>query len=224
MAIKHWPEGERPREKLLARGPQALSDAELLAIFIVNGTQGKTAIDIARNALDSTGSLSALLNSPPRAIRTLPGIGPAKFITLQAALELASRYYAEATLNDDIFTNPAAARRFLVSRLNHRPREVFGCMFLNNRHRMIEFQELFLGTIDSATIHPREVVKHALSVNAAAVIFAHNHPSGDPQPSRQDRDITQQLKEALALVDIRVLDHIIVGQGQSTSMAELGWI
>jgi DNA repair protein RadC len=222
MPITDWPEDERPREKLLARGAQALSDAELLAIFLRTGIKGKTAVDLARDLLAEYGSLRALLQADQKQFCKTLGLGPAKFAQLQAVLEMARRHLYETLQRDTVLRNPQDTRDFLLARLRDYAHEVFACLFLDNRHRVIQFEELFRGTIDGASVHPREVVKRALHHNAAAVIFAHNHPSGVAEPSRSDETLTTRLKDALALVEVRVLDHIIVGDGVCVSLAERG--
>ncbi len=224
MAISDWPENERPREKLAELGPGALSDAELLAILFRTGTKGATAIDLARKVLATSGGLKGLLEADPRALSSVKGLGPAKTAPLCAALELSRRYLKARLTRLDVLENPQDTAKFLSARLGGYHYEVFACLLLDNRHRVINFEELFRGTIDGASVHPREVVKHALRHNAAAVIFAHNHPSGVAEASHADRAITRRLKDALSLVDIRVLDHVIVGDGDTTSLAEQGLI
>ena len=224
MAIRDWPAGERPREKLLEKGAASLSDAELLAIFLRVGVKGKSAVDLARQMLEQFGSLRALLSADQKALCELPGMGPAKFAQLQAALEMARRHLGESLKRGKPLTDPAATRRYLIAQFRDLPHEVFACLHLDNRHRVIAFEELFRGTIDGASVHPREVVRSALKHNAAALVFAHNHPSGVAEPSDADRRLTQRLKEALALVDIRVLDHFVVGDGEVASFAERGWL
>lgn len=224
MAITDWPADERPREKLLAKGATALSDAELLAIFLRTGIAGCSAVDLARDLLTRFGGLRALLQADQQAFCARPGLGPAKFVQLQAVLEMARRHLGESLQRETVFTEPGAVRQFLVSRLRDLPYEVFACLFLDNRHRLIEYRELFRGTIDGASVHPREVVREALTVGAAALILAHNHPSGVAEPSAADRQITDRLRQALALVDIRVLDHFVVGDGELVSFAERGLI
>lgn len=222
MSITEWPEDERPREKLLARGAQALSDAELLAIFLRTGVSGKSAVDLARDLLGELGGIKGLFCADERGFCAVKGLGKAKYAQLQAVLAM-SRRYLEAELEDrDLLTSPEATRVYFKARLHHQAREVFACLFLDNRHRVIRCEELFLGTIDGASVHPREVVRRALELHAAAVIFAHNHPSGVTEPSRADLQITRRLKDALALVDVRVLDHLIVGDGDAASLAEQG--
>lgn len=224
MRITDWPADERPREKLLLKGPQALSDAELLAIFLRTGIKGKTAVDLARELLAEYGSLRALIAADfPRFARS-PGLGAAKYAQLKAVLEMARRHLEEVLRRGDVITSPQATRQYLICRLREYGHEVFACLFLDNQHRVLVFEELFTGTIDGASVYPREVVKRALAINCAAVIFAHNHPSGVAEPSDADRHITQRLKQALGLIDVRVLDHFIIGEGQAYSFAENGLI
>ena len=224
MAIRDWPAGERPREKLLAKGAASLSEAELLAIFLRIGIKGKSAVDLARQSLSHFGSLRALLTASQEDFCAIPGLGPAKYAQLQATLEMARRHLGEPLERGKPLTDPAATRKYLLARLRDMPHEVFSCLYLDNRHRVIAFEELFRGTIDGATVHPREVVRAALKHNAAALIFAHNHPSGVAEPSDADRRLTRRLADALALVDIRVLDHFVVGDGEVASFAERGWL
>ena len=222
MGIKHWPEGERPREKLINQGPRALSDAELLAIFLRTGTAGQSAVGLARDLLTQFGSISTLLNADLATFCAVKGLGPAKFAQLQSVLELARRHLGEELSREQAFTNTKTVRQFVRAHFQGYQREVFLCLFLDTRHRLIASEELFQGTIDGASVYPREVVKRALQHNAGAVIFSHNHPSGIAEPSRDDEQITRRLKEALTLVDIRVLDHIVVGHGEEVSLAERG--
>ncbi|MCC5795928.1 MAG: DNA repair protein RadC [Methylophaga sp.] len=222
MAIRDWPASERPREKLLQLGPQALSDAELLAIFLRTGVTGMSAVDLARRLLSEFGSLRVLLEADVNSFCQHHGLGTAKFVQLQAVLEMGRRHLESTLMRGDAFTDAASTRQYLQRQLRHHPHEVFACLFLDNRHRMISFEPMFRGTIDGASVYPREVVKLALKLNAAAVIFAHNHPSGVAEPSQADIQITQRLRRALDLVDIRVLDHIIVGDQHSHSLAEHG--
>ena len=222
MSIKDWPADEQPREKLLSKGSGALSDAELLAIFLRTGIRGKTAVDLARELLDEFGSLHALLNADQTVFCQGKGLGNAKYAQLQAVLEMASRHFVEILKRGDVLTSPDATRAYLSAQLRGYSYEVFACLFLDNQHRVIQFEELFRGTIDGASVYPREVAKKALIQNAAAVIFAHNHPSGNNEPSQADRNITDKLKQALTLFDIRVLDHFIIGDGQPYSFAEHG--
>jgi DNA repair protein RadC len=222
MPIRDWPAGERPREKLLELGANALSEAELLAILLGAGTRGRSALDVARALLAEFGSLRLLLTAERERVCAAQGLGPARYACLQAALELARRHYQELMSVGPTLGNPRATREFLRMRLRDLPHEVFCCVYLDNRHRVTAFEELFRGTIDGASVHPREVVKRALARNAAAVILAHNHPSGLAEPSQADELITRRLKEALALVDIRVLDHLVVGDAVCESFAERG--
>ena len=223
MAISNWPSAERPREKLINRGAKALSDAELLAIFLRTGVAGSSAVDLARQLLIDYGSLRSILNADVKSFCTHKGLGPAKFVELQAALEIAGRHLAENLEHEDCLTNPAQTTNYLRARLRDYDHEVFACLMLDNRNRVIAFRELFRGTIDGASVYPREVVKQALADNAAAVILAHNHPSGVCEPSQADIRITERLQKALLLVDIRVLDHVIVGDG-ITCLSERGLV
>ncbi len=220
--IRDWPSRERPREKLLKLGPAALSDAELLAIFLRTGVAGRTAVDLARGLLSDFGGLRPLLEADRQHFCKHHGLGSAKYAQLQAVLEMARRHLQEQLQRADVLENPDATRMFLSSRLRHLPYEVFACLFLDNRHRVIEFEELFRGTIDGASVHPREVVRQALHYNAAAIILAHNHPSGVAEPSRADIQLTRRLVEALSLLDIRVIDHVVIGDGEGVSFAERG--
>ena len=223
MNLRDWPVAERPREKLLAAGAAALSNAELLALLLGGaGLRGSNVVDLARSLLSAHHSLRALLSADRAALLARPGLGTAGYCRLQAALELARRHYAEALRTGPLLDSPAATHRFLIAQLRDQPHELFCCLHLDNRHRLIAFDELFRGTIDGASVHPREVVKQALGRNAAAVILAHNHPSGVAEPSQADELITRRLREALALVDIRVLDHCIVGDNGCLSFAERG--
>ena len=224
MSIRDWPATERPREKLLAHGSSSLSDAELLAIFLRTGVSGKSAVDLARHLLAEFGSLRALLEADLRAFCRQLGLGPAKFSQLQAVLEMSRRHLAERLRRDSALESPQAVRDYLKSLLRHEPHEVFGCLFLDSKHRMLSFEVLFRGSIDSASVYPRQVVKRALAHNAAAVIFCHNHPSGITDPSQADRSLTKRLTEALDLIEVRVLDHFIVGDGEPLSMVEYGWM
>jgi DNA repair protein RadC len=224
MAITDWPAGERPREKLLARGAHALSDAELLAIFLRTGIRGQTAVDLARELVSRFGGLKPLLAADRKSFCEAPGLGNAKYAQLQAVLEMNRRYLGEALQRGAEIGSPDAANRYLQAQIAHYPMEVFAALFLDTRHRVICFEELFSGTIDGASVHPREVVRKAMQHNAAAIIFAHNHPSGVAEPSRADVQITDKLKMALDLVDVRVLDHIVVTGESCISMASRGLI
>lgn len=221
MAISQWPIDERPREKLLIKGADALSDAELLAIFLRTGCKGFTAVDLARQLLDNFGGLKPMLQASQADFCLHKGLGSAKYAQLQAVLEMAKRHLFEQLTRGDALCSPAQTRQYLAAQLAAYPHEVFACLFLDNRNRVISFEKMFYGTIDGASVYPREVVRMALKRNAAAVIFAHNHPSGVAEPSQADEQITQRLKDALALVDIRVLDHFVVGD-EVVSFAERG--
>jgi DNA repair protein RadC len=224
MAIKDWPADDRPREKLLKRGPSALTDAELLAIFLRTGTPGKSAVDLARELLDHFGSLKALLSADQQRFCLGHGLGDAKYAQLQAVMEMAKRHFKEALQRGDALSSPDITRAYLSAQLRGYTYEVFACLFLDNQNRVIQLTELFRGTIDAASVYPREVAKQALHHNAAAVIFAHNHPSGIAEPSPADKHITDKLKQGLSLFDIRVLDHFIIGDGEPYSFAEHGLI
>ena len=222
MVIKHWPETERPREKLLVKGASALSDAELLAVFLRTGVKGQTAVDLARNMLHEFGNLKTLIESEHDTACQFTGFGPAKFVQLQAAIELGKRYLRCGLEREDVIVNPAQTKDFLTLKLKSYPHEVFACLFLDNKNQIIDFAELFRGTINGASVYCREVVKETLKHNAAAVIFAHNHPSGIAEPSHSDIAITEKLRQAMELIDVRLLDHIIVGDNHCQSFAELG--
>jgi DNA repair protein RadC len=222
MAISDWPAVERPREKLLARGAPALSDAELLAIFLRVGVAGKTAVDLARELLDRFGGLRQLLVANPEEFCAARGLGVAKYAQLQAVLEIARRHLQEGLQRADVLSDPLLTRRYLQAQLRSHGREVFAALFLDSQHRMLAFEPLFFGTIDSAVVYPREVVRRALHHNAAAVIVAHNHPSGIAEPSQADRRLTERLREVLQVVDIRLLDHVVVGDVDNVSFADRG--
>lgn len=224
MAIMDWPAAERPREKLLSSGARSLSDAELLAVFIRTGVKGKTAVDLGRDLLDQFDGIRGLINASKEAFGDIAGLGDAKYAALQAVFELSRRAILEPLKRDSALTRPQDTRNYLLSILAHEQREVFWCLFLDNQHRVIASEALAYGTIDQANIYPREVIKACISRNACAVIFAHNHPSGSDQPSQADRNITRRLRDALALIDVRTLDHLIIAGNQTTSMAELGLI
>ncbi len=221
MAISDWPQDERPREKLLLKGAQNLSDAELLAIFLRTGTAGKSAVDLARDLLTDFGSLRGLLTSQQRDFCKRKGLGTAKYALLQAVLEMARRHLGEGLKREVVLNNPDQSRAYLHALMRDYTQEVFGCLMLDNKHRVIVFRELFRGSITSASVYPREVIKRALADNAAAVILAHNHPSGIAEPSHSDIQITQRLKQALDLVEIRILDHFVIGD-EVICFSELG--
>jgi DNA repair protein RadC len=222
MKITDMPLESRPREKLLQRGAQALTDVELLAIFLRTGVQGKTAIDLAQGLLDEFGDLRSLLSADQQRFCQAKGLGSAKFVQLQACVELSRRYLRQCMERGDVLSNPEATRNYLLSVLSGRVHEVFACLFLDNKHRVIKFEELFYGTLDGASVYPREVVRRALQHNAAAIIFVHNHPSGVADPSEEDIILTQRLREVLSLVDVQVLDHFVVGDGYGVSLVERG--
>lgn len=222
MAIKDWPEGERPRERLLEQGAQSLSDAELIAILLRTGTAGRSALDVGRDALARFGGLSGLLAARPDQLAAIDGLGPAKSAQLQAILELARRSLREEVRRDPALSSPGKVRDYLRMTLANREHEVFVALFLDAQNRLLAADELFRGTLTQTSVYPREVVKRALALNAGAVIFAHNHPSGVAEPSRSDELLTAGLKQALALVDVRVLDHVIVAGSSSVSFAERG--
>lgn len=222
MSIKNWPVYERPREKLVQMGAQSLSDAELLAILLRSGTAGMTAVDLARQLLNDYNGLRGLLTANQKNFCQGKGLGMATYVQCQAVLEIARRHYAEQLGERDSFTSPEHVRNYLQATLRDRLCEVFCVLFLDNRHRLICFEECFNGTIDGASVHPREIVRKALHHNAAALILAHNHPSGVAEPSQADIALTSRLQEALSLVDVRVLDHFIVGEGMPVSFSERG--
>jgi len=223
MAITDWPTEERPREKLLQKGAEYLSDAELLAIFLRTGIKGKTAVYLAEGLLEEHKGLRHLLDADEQRFCQSKGMGQAKYVQLQAVIEMSRRFLSEKMQRGEAITNPKLVHQYLISRLRDYPYEVFSCLFLDNRHRIIQYEELFKGTIDGASVHPREVVRKAIEHNAAAIILAHNHPSGVSEPSQADMRITQKLTDALALIDVRVLDHFIVGD-EVTSFVEQGLI
>ena len=222
MAIHHWPESERPREKLINNGPQALSDSELLAILIRTGSAGRSAVEIGRDLIITHGSLRAVLDLNCETMCQQKGLGPVTYALLQACLELGRRYLEQGLKNDIALTSSQETRKFLRAKLRHRTQEIFACLFLDAQHRVLRYEELFFGTIDAAAVYPRQVLSDAISYNAAAVIFAHNHPSGHAEPSHSDRQITKTLVQALSLIDVRVLDHVVVGDTEEVSFAERG--
>ena len=224
MRISDWPAEERPREKLLTQGASALSNAELLALLLGHGQPGMTAVDLARSALLRFGGLRSLLDANPASISAQPGWGPARTARLLAVVELSRRHLGESLSRGDKLRSPDDTRDFLRARLRGYDHEVFAALFLDNQHRVISYEELFRGTLDSCSVHPREVVKRALAHRAGAVILAHNHPSGVAEPSGADRQITRRLQEALALIDVRTLDHLVIGDGEPVSFAERGWL
>ena len=225
MSFKDLPAEARPREKLLARGAAALGDAELLALLLRTGLAGKNVLQLAQELLDTFGGIAGLLQTGVDDLRQVKGLGgPAKRAELTAVLELARRAMAERLRERTVFDSPAAVSQYLQLHIASRPHEVFAALFLDAQHRLIAMEELFRGTLSQTSVYPREVVVRALHHHAAAVILAHNHPSGGVEPSRADEALTQTLKAALALVDVRVLDHIVVARGQTLSMAERGLV
>ena len=224
MLLKDLPQDARPREKLLARGPGALSDAELLALLLRTGLPGKNALQMGQELVDTFGGVSGLLNTPADALKKIKGLGPAKRAEIVAVLELARRALASQLQQKTILESPQAIRDYVQLQLGSRPHEIFAVLFLDSNYRLIVLEEMFRGTLTQTSVYPREVVIRALALNASNVVLAHNHPSGEAQASRADEAITQTLKAALALVDVRVLDHFIVTATQVVSMADLGLI
>lgn len=224
MSITDWPAGERPREKLLERGASALSDAELLAIFLRTGVVGKSAVDLARELLARFGSLAQLFAAGEQEFCAIHGMGRAKYVQLQAVLEMSRRALQEEMQSGDALNSPHAVREYLQLLLRTKSQEVFVALFLDAQHRVIASEELFQGTLTQTSVYPREVVKRALHHNAAAIIFAHNHPSGVAEPSDSDRLLTDALKQSLRLVDVQVLDHFIVAGTHCLSFAEKGML
>jgi len=224
MSIRDWPANEQPHEKLIHRGSSVLSDAELLAILLGQGTKQQSAVSLARCLINHFGGLRAICDASHKNICQQHGLGAASYSKIQATLELGRRYLFETISKGDAFENPSITRRFLSAKLRHHGHEVFGVLFLDNAHRVIAFEELFHGTINGASVYPRVVLQRALAHNAAAVIFAHNHPSGIAEPSLADRQITDTLTSVLSMVDIRVLDHFVIGEAEAVSFAERGFL
>ncbi|MFM1897640.1 MAG: hypothetical protein RLZZ385_2714 [Pseudomonadota bacterium] len=222
MAISNWPESERPRERLIRRGAMTLTDAELIAIFLRSGRRGQSALDLARAMLAGFGGLVGLLHGNLDQFLAHPGVGREKYALFQAVRELSQRYMLESLQDKDVLSSSAATREYLRARFRGHKSEVFSCLFLNNQHHIVTIEEMFQGTIDGAAVYPREVVRRCLDHNAAAVIFAHNHPSGVAEPSQADIAITRRLKTALDTIDVRVLDHFVVGDPDVVSFAERG--
>lgn len=222
MSMASWPLGERPREKLLSRGVGSLSDAELLAVLLQTGTRGKTSLDVAREILSRYGGLVGLMAADRRSLTENSGIGAAKAARFLAMKELAQRHMLEGIKSKDILTSSSATRDYLRAKFRDCESEIFSCLFLNNQHHVVKLEELFRGTIDGAAVYPREVVKRCLHHNAAAVILAHNHPSGVAEPSQADIAITNKLRIALQTIDVRVLDHLVIGSSMVVSFAERG--
>lgn len=224
LPISQWPLHERPREKLLTQGPETLTDAELLAIFFRTGIKGKTAIDLARDVLQNYGGLRQLLAASPAQFSKMRGLGMAKYIQLQACVELGKRYIKAKIDKKNVLTCSDDTREFLMTKLRDKRYEVFACLFLDTRHRILAYEELFQGTLDSTEVHPRIIIEKTLHHNAAALILCHNHPSGNAHPSQADILITRKIMTALSFLDVRVLDHLIIGDGEITSLAERGEI
>ena len=224
MGLSDWPPSDRPREKLLRNGARTLTDGELLAVLLGHGTAREDALELSHRLLRTCGNLSRVLTASPVALKRARGIGPARIARLKAALETGRRHLEAPEPSRCTLSEPEDAVRFFRARLADLPHEVFSCLFLDTRHRLIRYEELFRGTVDGAAVYPREVLKRALHHNAAAVIFGHNHPSGVSEPSEADRGITMKLGRALQLVDIRLLDHLVVTRDGHVSLAERGWI
>ncbi|MDE1463568.1 RadC family protein [Spartinivicinus poritis] len=224
MAITNWDKSEQPREKLLTHGPKHLSDAELLAIFLRTGIPGKSAVDLAREMISQFGGLNPLLEANQSQFCSIKGMGAAKYVQLQAVLEMARRYFWQSMSQKPLLNSSDTAKNFIKACLQPYQREVFGALMLNSQNQVIEFKELFFGTISSAAIYPREVAKAALVAGARHIILAHNHPSGSAEPSQADVEITTNLKEALELIEVSVIDHLVIGDNKVVSLAELGYI
>lgn len=224
MSILHWHVAERPREKLLHHGGSVLSDAELLAVFLRTGMRGKSAVDLARDILQQSGGLRNLFGLNAKQLTEIDGLGPAKSAQLLAIMEMARRYLSAELHSRPVLGSPKATREFLQLKLRARPQEVFCALFLDAQNRMIAFEELFSGSVDSASVYPREVLRQVMHHNAVAIILAHNHPSGIAEPSQADYRITERLQRALELIDVRVLDHMVIGGGETLSFAENGWL
>ena len=220
--MKDLPADQRPREKLLARGASALADAELLALLLRTGYKGRGVVAMAQDVLDACGGFAGLLNAEPERLKSLKGLGPAKRAELLAVMEVARRALAQQMAAAPVFDSPQRVKDYLGLQLAGRSQEVFAVLFLDAQHRLLRLEELFQGTLTQTSVYPREVLKRALALNAGAVVLAHNHPSGVAEPSRADEYLTQTLKTALKMIDVQVLDHIVVGQGQVVSMAERG--
>ena len=223
QTLKNWPSAERPREKLLTLGSASLSDAELLAIFLRTGVKGCNVVDLSRNLLATFGSLANIFRATQREFCRQHGLGSAKYVQLQACLEMSKRYLAEQLVQQgETLTSSQATRNYLISELRHETREVFAVLFLDNQHQVLTFERLFFGTLNAAAVYPRVVVEKALKHHAAAVILAHNHPSGVAEASIADKHITHKLEQALQLIEVKVLDHMIIAGHQCYSFAEHG--
>ena len=224
MSIKDWPSQERTRERLLKQGAKSLSDAELLAIFLRTGTRNISAVDLARQLLQQFGSLSTLLKASQSEFCAAMGLGEATFTELQAVMEMSRRVHADELSHGETITKAADAANFLMAELGNRPAEVFCALFLDTKHHILAFEELFHGTIDHTSVHPRELIRRVIHHNAARIILAHNHPSGDITPSQADIELTQSLKNALEMLDVTLLDHLVVGKNAFCSLAERGFL
>lgn len=224
LSIREWPVDERPREKFASLGGQALSDAELLALLFGTGRSGQDVLTWSRNLLNTTGGLNNLFTMNHAELCNLPGIGPVRSIQLQVVLELSKRYLATTLVRGEGFTRPELVRSYLTAQLRHQPREVFAVMLLDSQHRLLQFEELFYGTINAAPVYPREIIKLVVKYNAAAVIIAHNHPSGLAEPSQSDQRVTERIKEALNVIDVALLDHFVIGTEGTVSFAERGML
>ena len=224
MSIHQWPSSERPREKLIEQGAQALSDAELLAIFLRVGVKGKSAVDLGRQLVTEFGGIRGVMDASRKDLCKVPGLGETKYAQLHAALEIGRRYLAEQIKRGPALKNSLATIDYLKLKLQHLGHEVFACLFLGSNNQVIKYEELSHGTVDSAHVYSRHVVKRAVALDANAVIFAHNHPSGISEPSQADRHLTEQLQDALRTVDVRVIDHLVIGDGEPVSFANRGWL
>jgi DNA repair protein RadC len=223
-SIKEWPKQERPREKLIQQGAESLTDSELLAIFLRTGCKGMDVVSLSRQLLTEFGSLRSLFSASEIHFCEHKGLGQAKYVQLQAVLEMSRRYLQETLEKGEPLTSAAQTQAFLSAKMRDHPYEVFAALLLDSQHRVIRFHEFFFGTINSASVHPRVIVQKVLQENAAAVILVHNHPSGDPTASESDKNITEKLVNTLQLIDVKILDHFIIGDGKYTSFAEKGWI
>lgn len=224
MPITDWPQEDKPREKLLHKGEANLTDAELLAVFIHTGIKGKTALDLAKDLLQQHGNLKKLLTMPVSTITSMQGIGLSKYVALKAALELGRRYFHHHLQTGEVLNNVSRIQSFLAAKLQDHANEVFACLFLDNHLRLLRFEELFYGTINEINIYTREIARKGLLHNAANIILAHNHPSGLSQPSEADIAVTEKIKQSLDLIDIKVIDHVIVGKPDIFSFAQAGLI
>ena len=223
-AIQEWGKDERPLARLLAKGAGSLTDAEILSLLLRSGSRERSALDISKDLISMYGDLRGVLNAPQAELLKIPGMGAPKVAYMQAALELGRRHLEQKMKPRDVMTNPESVNDFLSFHLRDRSREIFAVLFLDNRHQVIEYEEMFQGTLSSAAVHPREIIKQVLYHNAAAVILAHNHPSGIAEPSQSDADITVKIQKALQLIDVRLLDHIVVGDGEFVSLSNRGII